>query len=315
MMNASIQQLEYIVAVDTWRHFQTAADSCFVTQPTLSMQIQKLEDEVGFKIFDRNKKPVVCTEEGKAIIEQARKTLAEYYKLREIVSEKKGILEGELHIGIIPSVAPYLLPLFLKSFLEKYPDIRLQVNEIKTGNMLKMIRRGELDAGILSTPINETGFSEELLYVEDFQAYISPQEKLFNVKQLAADDVAGASIWLLEDGHCLRDQLINFCSLATKDPIAGRFNYQAGSIETLKRMVDMQGGLTFLPRLATLTLSEQEKQRLRPFIAPAPAREISLISNKGAAKQRLIDVLKSEIIHSIPKGITDKNYVVLSHNQ
>ena len=314
-MNASIQQLEYIVAVDTWRHFQTAADSCFVTQPTLSMQIQKLEDEFGFKIFDRNRKPVVPTKEGERIVAQARRILNEYQRLREQVSETKGVLEGELKLGIIPTIAPYLLPLFLKSFLDNYPTIRLHVDEIKTGNMLRMIRHGELDAAILSTPINETGFNEDLLYIEEFLVYISPEEELYKLPQLTVDDIAGNSIWLLEDGHCLRDQLINFCSIATNGSVSSRFNYQAGSIETLKRMVDLHSGLTFIPKLATQCLSEVDRKNLRPFIAPVPAREVSLISNKDGAKQKLVDVLKKEIISAITTDTVQESYVTLAHQQ
>lgn len=314
-MNASIQQLEYIVAVDTWRHFQTAADSCFVTQPTLSMQIQKLEDEIGFKIFDRNRKPVVPTKEGEKIVSQARKILSEYQRLREQVSEMKGSLEGELKLGIIPTVAPYLLPLFLKAFLDKYPTIKLQVNEIKTGNMLRMIRHGELDTAILSTPINETGFSEELLYVEEFLVYVSPKEKIYQLPQLTIDDIAGNSIWLLEDGHCLRDQLVNFCSITSKGSVSSRFNYQAGSIETLKRMVDLHGGLTFMPKLATQCLSGGDSKNLRPFTAPVPAREVSLISSKDGVRQKLLDVLKKEILSSIATDITQERFVTLTHQQ
>lgn len=314
-MNASIQQLEYIVAVDTWRHFQTAADSCFVTQPTLSMQIQKLEDEIGFKIFDRNRKPVVPTKEGENIVAQARRILNEYQRLREQVSEMKGSLEGELKLGIIPTIAPYLLPLFLKEFLDRYPTIRLQVDEIKTGNMLRMIRHGEIDAAILSTPINETGFCENLLYIEEFLVYVSPKEELYKLPQLTIDDVAGNSIWLLEDGHCLRDQLVNFCSIASNGSISTRFNYQAGSIETLKRMVDLHGGLTFMPKLAVQCLSDKDRQNTRPFIAPVPAREVSLISSKDGAKQKLLDVLKKEILAAITTDVTQENYVTLAHQQ
>ena len=314
-MNASIQQLEYIIAVDTWRHFQTAADSCFVTQPTLSMQIQKLEDEIGFKIFDRNHKPVICTKEGEAIVAQARNIIAEVQKLREIVAEMKGTLEGELKLGIIPTIAPYLLPLFMKSFLEEYPAIRLQINEIKTGVMLKMLRRGEIDAGILSTPINETGFNEELLYVEEFKVYVSPNEAIYNKQTLAIEDMEGCSIWLLEDGHCLRDQLVNFCSLPSKGSIANRLNYQAGSIETLKRMVDLHGGLTFMPKLATTTLSEKSLKNLRSFAPPVPAREVSIVTIKDAPKKRLIEVLKKQINNVISNNILQKEFISLKHQQ
>ncbi|MDR0660010.1 MAG: LysR family transcriptional regulator [Prevotellaceae bacterium] len=314
-MNASVQQLEYIVAVDTWRHFQTAADSCFVTQPTLSMQIQKLEDEIGFKIFDRNRKPVVPTKEGEKIVAQARKILGEYQRLREQISEMKGSLEGELKLGIIPTIAPYLLPLFLKMFLDKFPTVRLHVDEIKTGNMLRMIRHGELDAAILSTPINETGFNEELLYIEEFLVYVSPKEELYQLQHLSVDNIAGNSIWLLEDGHCLRDQLINFCSIASNGSVSDRFNYQAGSIETLKRMVDLHGGLTFMPKLATQCLSDADRKNLRPFVTPVPAREVSIISSKDGAKQKILDVLKKEILGSISADVTQESYITLAHQQ
>lgn len=314
-MNASIQQLEYIVAVDTWRHFQTAADKCFVTQPTLSMQIQKLEDEIGFKVFDRNRKPVVPTKDGEKIIAQARKILFEYQRLNEQVSEIKGELEGELRLGIIPSVAPYLLPLFLKNFLDRYPTIRLKVDEIKTGNMYRMLRQGELDVAILSTPINETGFNEELLYIEEFLVYVSPNEELHKHVELAVDDIAGSSIWLLEDGHCLKDQLVNFCSISSKGSASNRFNYQAGSIETLKRMVDLHGGLTFIPKLATQNFSGSENQNIRPFKVPVPAREVSLITCKDGGKLKLISVLKKEIKDAISSNSLKENYVTLTHQQ
>ena len=315
-MNASIQQLEYIVAIDTWRHFQTAADSCFVTQPTLSMQIQKLEDEIGFKIFDRNRKPVVPTKEGEKIVLQVRKILGEYQRLREQISEMKGSLEGELKLGIIPTIAPYLLPLFLKSFLDSYPTIRLYVDEIKTGNMLRMIRHGELDAAILSTPINETGFNEERLYNEEFLVYLSPScEELYHLQRLTIEHIAGTSIWLLEDGHCLRDQLINFCSIATNNAISSRFSYQAGSLETLKRMVDLHGGLTFIPKLATQGLSETDCKNLRCFADPVPAREVSLVCSKDGAKQKLLGVLKQEILKAIGTDVVQDSYITLTHQQ
>lgn len=181
--------------------------------------------------------------------------------------------------------------------------------------MLRMIRHGELDAAILSTPISETGFNEELLYVEEFLAYVSPKEELYQQSRLTVDDIAGNSIWLLEDGHCLRDQLINFCSIASNGSVSSRFNYQAGSIETLKRMVDLHDGLTFMPKLATLGLSDNDRKNIRPFTLPVPAREVSLISSKDGVKQKILDVLKKEILSSITADVELENFVTLTHQQ
>ncbi len=314
-MNLSLQQLEYIVAVDTWRHFHKAAERCFVTQPTLSMQIQKLEDDIGIKIFDRSKKPIVPTEFGAIFIAQARKIIGESHHLRELISEFKGSHEGELRLGIIPTIAPYLLPFFLKSFLEKYPEINLQISETKTETLLKRLRRNELDAGILSTPLNESDFSTEVLYNEEFLAYVAPSERLYHQKLLSAADIASSNVWLLEDGHCFRDQMLNFCAMASPNTLSSQLRYQAGSLETLKRMVDLHEGITFLPKLATFGLSKLQTEKLRTFAPPVPIREISLVTYSNTAKRRLINLLKEELLESIPEDLQVKKFIKLPHNQ
>src|SRR5882757_8565874 len=229
-------QLEYIVAVDTYRHFATAAEHCFVTQPTLSMQVQKLEEELGVKIFDRSKQPVIPTEAGRELIDQARKILAEKDIVGEIVQAKKGILTGELRIGIIPTLAPYLLPLFVQGFTAKYPHVRLVVNELTTEVIVSHLRAGKIDMGILVTPLQETGIKEYPLFYEELMAYVSKKNAAYKKTYMLPQDIDPNKLWLLEEGHCFRSQIVNLCELRKASRDASHFDYEAGSIETLRRM-------------------------------------------------------------------------------
>jgi len=212
----TLVQLEYIIAVDTWRHFATAAAKCFVTQPTLSMQIQKLEEELGVRLFDRSKVPVVPTVEGVEIIQQARVVLKEAERLGEIVRERKGEMVGELRLGILPTVAPYLLPLFLSSFLQQYPGIRLTVIELTTEAIVERLKKNLLDAGVLVTPLHEPGIFEQPLFYEEFVVYVSPAEPAYKKRYVLADDIDVRHLWLLEEGHCLRSQIMHLCELKTR---------------------------------------------------------------------------------------------------
>ncbi|MBL7756195.1 MAG: LysR family transcriptional regulator, partial [Chitinophagaceae bacterium] len=221
-------QLEYIVAVDTWRHFATAASQCFVTQPTLSMQIQKLEEELGFKIFDRSKQPVVPTEAGLEIIEHARRVLQERNNLLETIQLRKGVLTGELRIGIIPTLAPYLLPLFIQPFTKKYPSVRLVVHEMMTDLIITRLREGRIDAGILVTPLQEPGISEHVLFYEELMAYVSKQNAIYEKSYVLPQDIDPNKLWLLEEGHCFRSQIVNLCELKKMSRENSHFDYEAG---------------------------------------------------------------------------------------
>lgn len=296
-------QLEYIIAVDAWRHFGTAAEKCFVTQPTLSMQIQKLEEELGIKIFDRSKQPVMATEVGAEIIEQARQIINSKNHLWDTVQLKKGILAGELRIGIIPTLAPYLLPLFIQSFTKKYPQVRLVVNEMMTDLLIARLREGKIDAGILVTPLQEAGIKEYVLFYEEMMAYVSKKNSAYAKTYVLPQDIDPNKLWLLEEGHCFRSQIENLCELRKSSIEASHFEYEAGSIETLIRMIELNDGVTIIPELATLDMPVKQMQLIRHFKKPVPMREVSLVVHRNQVKKRLVDMLRQEILQAVPEKI------------
>jgi LysR family hydrogen peroxide-inducible transcriptional activator len=305
-------QLEYLVALDNFRHFAEAAKSCFVSQPTLSMQLQKLEEELDVKLFDRSKHPVIPTEIGVELIEQARKILSEKNVIDEIVSLKKGVVSGELRIGIIPTLAPYLLPLFVQRFTEKYSMVRLVVNELTTETITIQLRAGKIDMGILVTPLQEQGIKEYPLFYEELMAYVSPKNAAYKKTYMLPQDIDPRKLWLLEEGHCFRNQIVNLCALQKASRSATHFDYEAGSIETLRRMVDTNDGITILPELATLGMSNKQLGQIRYFKRPAPMREVSIVVHRDFVKKRLVDILKEEIINSIPsKMASNKSKYVI----
>jgi len=305
-------QLEYIVAIDTYRHFATAAGHCFVTQPTLSMQVQKLEEELGLKLFDRSKQPVIPTEAGREIIGQARKILSEKAVIGEIVQDKKGVLAGELRIGIIPTLAPYLLPLFIQGFSAKYPQIKLVVNELTTELVVARLREGRIDVGILVTPLLETGIREHVLFYEELLVYVSRKNAAYKKAYMLAQDIDPGKLWLLEEGHCFRSQIVRLCELRKASKEGSHFDYEAGSLETLRRMVELNDGITILPELAAIGLTTRQQQLIRHFKRPAPMREVSLIVHRNFVQQRLVEALRQEIIRSVPEKVRqNKNLNVI----
>jgi LysR family hydrogen peroxide-inducible transcriptional activator len=308
----TLVQLEYVIALDRYRHFASAASHCYVTQPTLSMQIHKLEQELGIKIFDRSKQPVIPTETGVEIIEQAKKIIAEQEQMHEIVHIRKGILSGELKIGIIPTLAPYLLPLFAQQFTQKFPKVKLIVNEMMTDLIISRLREGSIDAGILVTPLQEYGIKEDALFYEELLVYVSKKNEDFKKNYVLAQDIDPNKLWLLEEGHCFRSQIMNLCELQKASKEGHLLEYEAGSIETLRRMVELTDGITILPQLATMDLNAKQQQQLRQFKRPAPMREVSLVVHRDFVKKRLIEILRNEIIAAVPDKIKkNKNSNVL----
>ena len=296
-------QLSYVVAIDNFRHFAQAAEFCNITQPTLSMQVHKLEQELGMKIFDRSKQPVIPTESGKEIIAQARKILAELDVMKHIVDARQGIHSGELKVGIIPTLAPYLLPLFVQSFTDKYPKVKVIVTELTTEQIIARLREGRLDVAILVTPLNEKGISEQVLFYEKLVAYVSKKNALFRKTYLLSKDIDPHKLWLLEEGHCFRSQIMNLCELQKASREGSYFEYEAGSVETLRRMVELNDGITILPELATMDLRPSQLQLLRQFKHPAPMREVSLVVHRDFVKKKLVEIFKKEIVASIPERI------------
>lgn len=299
----NLQQLEYIVAVDTHRHFVKAAESCFVTQATLSMMIKKLEDELDVKIFDRSKVPVVPTDIGKVVIDQARIVLKESKKLEELVQFEKGMLMGDLRLGIIPTLAPYLLPLFLPKFLELYPQVKLHISEMNTETIIEHLENQQLDAAILATPLKRPTLNEQPLFYEQFVVYAAAGSKLMKKKYVLASDIDVHRLWLLEEGHCLRNQALNLCELKKKDLNGFQLDYEAGSIETLKKLVSINEGITIIPELALLDMPENEMEHIRFFKPPAPAREISIVTYRHFVKERLLGILKQTILDTLPASM------------
>jgi LysR family hydrogen peroxide-inducible transcriptional activator len=307
----TLVQLEYIVALDTYRHFATAAEKCFVTQPTLSMQIKKLEDELGVLIFDRSHQPVVPTDVGVVIISQARTLLKEAQKLEEIVKQYQQRVEGELNIGIIPTLAPYLLPLFLGNLARTYPDLQLNIQEMLTDQLLNELKRDTLDVGIIAGPIVHEGISTQTLFYEEIKIYTHPNHPFVSQNEILMNDIASPDIWLLSEGHCFRSQVLNLCAYQNTQPKAIAIRYNSGSLEALKKMVDIEGGFTLLPELAVNDISEDKKWQIRNFSGKTPMREVCLAFARNFAKAKLLKILAEHIQKAVPNTMTDAKRGIL----
>jgi len=297
----TLVQLEYIVAVDTYKSFISAAEKCFVTQPTLSMQVQKLEEALGVKIFDRSRQPIVTTEIGQRIVQQARQVLLESQKIAEIIQMERGDLSGQLKLGVIPTIAPYLMPDVITVFMKKYPKVQLQIWEHTTERIIHDLKRGTLDCGILSTPLSDSSIQEMPLFYETFVAYVSEQSPLYKKKMLSPEDIAEEKLWLLNEGHCMRGQVLSLCSYKHNQSSAGTFEYNTGSVETLKRMVDINSGITILPELSIANYDEDQLAHIRYFKSPEPVREISIVTTQNYVKKQAVSSLKNEILEVIPE--------------
>lgn len=298
----NIQQLEYILAVDTYRHFATAASKSNVTQPTLSMMIRKLEDELGVRIFDRTRQPVEPTPEGREIVLRARQIMADVTHLKEFARGLKSDVSGEIRIAIIPTLAPYLLPLFLPSFVDKHPTLRVKISELVTHDIIEALKNGEVDIGLLATPLHDPKLVEHPVFYEEFFAYTS-DERASKKKYLLPKDIDLSKLWLLEEGHCFRNQVFNLCELKKKDIESDRLHYQAGSLETLKNLVDHNKGITILPLLATKELTQSQQRKIRSFAPPKPVREISLVVNSNYSRKSILQALKKAIEDCMPEDV------------
>lgn len=295
----TIQQLEYILAVDRFRHFAKAAEYCRVTQPTLSAMIQKLEDELGVKLFDRTMQPVCPTRVGEKVIAQARIILTQASQVKDIISEEKCSISGTFRLGVLPTIAPYLLPRFFPQLMEKHPELDIRVTEMKTHQIREALHKGEIDAAILASLLEDAALSEEILFYEQFFGYVSRKEPLFKHEVIRTADITGERLWLLDEGHCFRDQLVRFCQMEAVK--LHQMAYRLGSMETFMRMVESGKGITFIPELAVSQLSEGQKELVRPFAIPRPTRAIVLTTNKDFIRTSLLSMLKDEIRGAVPK--------------
>lgn len=295
----TLQQLEYILAVNQFRHFAKAAEYCRVTQPTLSAMIQKLEEELDTRIFDRSQQPVCPTPVGIHIIEQAQNILVQANRIKNIIEEEKHSLTGTFKLGILPTVAPYLLPRFFPQLMKKSPDLDIRVVEMKTNDIKKALQTGEIDAGIVASLAGMEELQQTPLFYEQFFAYVSREDALFNNEVIRTSDLNGEQLWLLDEGHCFRDQLVRFCQM--KSARASQLAYHLGSMETFMRMVESGKGVTFIPELAVLQLGNAQKELVRSFAIPCPTRQVVLLTNKNFIRHTLLEVLVKEIKLSVPK--------------
>ncbi len=309
----TITQLEYIIAVHNYKSFSVAANHCFVTQPTLSMQIQKLEEELGAAIFDRSKNPISTSEIGEKLIRQAKIILQERDRLESILETEKGEYSGILKIGIIPTIAPFLLPLFLKSFTEKYPKIELVLDELTTNEILAGLNKSLLDIGILALPISDSGIIFNSLFYEPFVGFIPEKHKLFVKNKLDTEDLNVDDILLLKEGHCLREHAIKVCKTSEKEwrDDHNKILFEFGSLDTLINLVQQNFGITLLPYLAVRYMNEAKLKLVKEFNPPVPSREIGLVYSKSFIKRHIADALRNEIVSSIPKELMNENQALI----
>ncbi len=299
----TLTQYQYIVAVDIYKSFAKAAEHCFVTQPTLSMQIQKMEDELGVRLFDRSKKPVETTDIGRQIVDQARVLLNEAGRIDEIVQQNKGEIKGEFRLAFIPTIAPSIIPRFLYDFAKKYPQLNLHISEMQTDIILDQMKKGLLDAAVLATPLATEGVIERPLYYEPFMAFVPETHRLYKEKFLSVKELDVNDMLLLKEGHCFRNSVLNLCgkSVAKKDKL-GNVHLESGNFETLIKLAKQGFGMTLIPYLLSLDIKETEdKKYIRPFDKPQPSREISIIYRRAQLKIHIIDKLEEAIKNAVPK--------------
>lgn len=297
----TLTQLEYVVALDRYRHFALAAEKCFVTQPTLSMQIQKLEEELGVKLFDRTKQPVIPTEMGELVVQQARKVLWEAERIPKLIEEQQDILSGELRLGIIPTLAPYLLPALYATIREKYPQLHLHVKEMITEDIVQSLKNNWLDCGLVVTPLEDASIKEDPMFFEELYLFVSDAHPWHKRSAIKAAELQQEDVWLLEEGHCFRSQVIHLCGSGSAE--ARSFKYESGSLETLKRMVMLNKGLTILPQLAVKELPAHQRTMVKKIQGPVPVRQVSLVTHRDHVKTKLIQTLREEILMVVPPSM------------
>lgn len=295
----TIQQLEYILAVDQCRHFAKAAEFCRVTQPTLSMMIQKLEDELGIKLFDRSVQPVKPTAAGVKVIAQARSVLHQAALIKDIVKEEEQSLKGAFRLAVLPTIAPYLLPRFLQHLAEQHKELDIRIQEMQTAPTLAALQNGEINAAIIANEPLESNLEGTLLFYEEFFCYVSKKEAVYRKNLIRTADISDERLWLLDEGHCFRDQLMRFCQ--REQVKLHQAAYHLGSLETFMHMVESGYGMTFIPELATLQLCPEQKDLVRTFAIPRPTREIYFVTRKDFVRFALSKLLIEHIRESVPK--------------
>lgn len=310
---ATLTQYEYLIAIDDFRHFGKAAKHCHVSQPSLSLQLQKLEEELGVTLFDRSKKPILPTEVGKKIISQARKVVKENQKVQQLVNED--VLSGPFTLAVIPTLAPYLIPLFISEFSKSFPRVQLNIVEMKTEDILHSIKDDKIDGALLVTPLYDDQIIERVLFYEPFCVFHSPDHPMGKRKSVKVEDIKKYPSWLLEEGHCLRNQLLNLCELNEGNNILNNVSFKSGNLETLLNLVRQKEGMTVITELAKQQLSNTEQKKMvKEFSRPIPTREVSIISSRTFLKEGIITKLEELILKNLPKEVSShkmSNYEII----
>ncbi|MEM6771422.1 MAG: LysR substrate-binding domain-containing protein [Bacteroidota bacterium] len=303
----TLQQLRYLLALDEHRHFGRAAKACYVAQPTLTAQVKKLEESLGVQLINRKENPIKPTPIGAKMIAQARVVLDEVAGMTNLLREETEQLDGTFQLGIIPTLAPYLLPLFLPSFAQHHPEVHLVIKEMQSEQIMEGLQRQKLDLGLLVTPLEEKQLREIPLFYEPFLIYASPEQEILQQSPLLPDHVEREDLWLLEQGHCFRNQVLNICNTGTTTtPHPARpFTFQAGSIETLKNMVQHNLGYTIIPELSVR--KGTDSAHIKRFAEPQPAREVSLVVNRTFARERLLEEIRKSILAVTPETFQKNN--------
>ena len=303
----TIQQLDYIVAVEQHRHFANAAEACCVTQPTLSMMIQKLEDELGAKIFDRSSHPVKPTEIGMRIIDQARISLQQFRQVREIVENEQNIVKGSFKLGVIPTIARYLVPELVRWQTDDHNEMELIIKENTTEVLISELMKGTIDGGLMAGPLHHQYLVEYPIYYEKFYAYVSPNDDAYNEREIDIHQVDISNLWLLENVHCFRGQIERLCQMKKNIPESkSSVRYEAGSIDTLISIVDCNRGITVIPEMSAMGLPEEKQDNLRPFKNMTAVREVSLVVNKEYIRHTMLNIVLGMIRRSVPKSMQDE---------
>ena len=309
----TLTQIEYVLAIAEHGSFVEAAKKRYVTQPALTTQVKNLEEELGVMIFDRTKKPIIPTTIGEQIIEQAKEVTNQSRKLHDLVVEYQRVEKGDLSIGIIPTISPYLVPLFINNFSENNKKVNVSVTEEITENIIHKLKNGQLDVGIIATPIETTGITNIPLYYEKFYGYVSRSNEDYHKSDINIGDLDINDIWLLKEGNCFRDQVMNICKKSEKQVFRDHFRFESHSIESLKRIVEVKDGMTLIPELSLATISQKNMDMVKDISGVVPVREISIVVTRQFLKRRLIDRLLYSIQECLPENLKENsNKIVIN---
>ena len=293
----TIIQLEYLMAVANCGSFSVAAEHCFVTQPSLSMQIKALEEELGAVLLDRTKKPIIPTAVGEVVLEQARETLRSYNYIRESVAEMRGEMAGKMRLGVIPTIAPYLLHKFIPTFVKEYPKVELEISEMVTADIIEALKHDRIDAALVASGTCGEGITEHDLFSDHFYAYVSPSHPLFERSNIRIEDIDFKELILLSRGNCMRDQILELCQAARNIP--SRFYFESGSLDTLMRMVDCTSSMTIIPEMALEFIPQARRNRVKSIAKGATSRRVALAVSRTYVKQSIVEALRKTILNCV----------------